>query len=166
MHLGRLYLDYKLIATTGRVVSLPEFNNAGDLPSGVYKSLLADVGMRFGKGSDRRKLLMHRLERIHQIALHTGYLARFVVFGSFITDKLEPNDVDVFMIMDDNFEMGLLTGEPRLLFADHGTAQDYFGASVFWMRRMAAIGGEQAAIEDWQIKRDGTERGIVEITAE
>jgi hypothetical protein len=57
-------------------------------------------------------------------------------------------------------------GEPRLLFVDHGTAQDHFGASVFWMRRMAAIGGEQAAIEDWQIKRDGTERGIVEITAE
>jgi hypothetical protein len=52
------------------------------------------------------------------------------------------------------------------LFVDHGTAQDHFGASVFWMRRMAAIGGEQAAIEDWRIKRDGTERGIIEITAE
>jgi hypothetical protein len=31
---------------------------------------------------------------------------------------------------------------------------------------LAAIGGEEAAIEDWQIKRDGTERGIVEITRE
>jgi hypothetical protein len=31
------------------------------------------------------------------------------------------------------------------------------------MRQMAAIGGQQAEIEDWQIKRDGTERGIVEI---
>ena len=71
-----------------------------------------------------------------------------VVFGSLITDKHEPNDVDVFMIMDDNFDMGSLVGEPRLLFVDHGTAQDHFGASVFWMRRMAAIGGEQAAIED------------------
>jgi pyruvate kinase len=27
----------------------------------------------------------------------------------------------------------------RLNFS-HGTAQDHFGASVFWMRRMAAIG--------------------------
>ncbi len=107
--------------------------------------------------------MAQRLERIHQIASHTGHLRRFVVFGSFVTDKHEPNDVDVFMIMDDNFDMGSLVGEPRLLFVDHGTAQDHFGASVFWMRRMAAIGGEQAAIEDWQIKRDGTERGIVEI---
>lgn len=62
--------------------------------------------------------------------------------------------------------MGSLAGEPRLLFADHGTAQNHFGASDFWMRRMAAIGGDQAAIEDWQIKRDGTKRGIVEITTE
>ncbi len=38
--------------------------------------------------------------------------------------------------------------------------------SIFWMRRMAAIGGEQAAIKDWQIKRDGTQRGIVEIEAQ
>ena len=57
-------------------------------------------------------------------------------------------------------------GEPRLLFTDRGTAQDHFGASVFWMRRMAAIGGEQTTIEDWQIKRDGTERGIIEIKME
>ena len=70
------------------------------------------------------------------------------------------------MIMDDNFDMGSFVGEPRLLFFDHGSAQNHFGASVFWMRRLAAIGGEQSAIEDWQIKRDGTERGIVEITVE
>ena len=67
------------------------------------------------------------------------------------------------MIMDDNFDMGSLVGEARLLFY-HGTAQDYFGCSVFWIRHLAAIGGEEAAIEDWQLKRDGTERGIVEIT--
>ena len=145
---------------------LPEFNQTGDLPTGVHRTSLTEAAARFAAGSDRRKTLALRLERIHQIASQTGHLSRFVVFGSFITDKHEPNDVDVFMIMDDNFNMGSLVGEPRLLFVDHGTAQDHFGASVFWMRRMAAIGGEQAAIEDWQIKRDGSQRGIVEITAE
>jgi len=147
-------------------VPIPEFNETGDLPTGVHKASLAEAVARFAASSNRRKLLTRRLERIHQMASQTGCLARFVVFGSFVTDKDEPNDVDIFMIMNDNFDMGSLVGESRLLFADHGTAQDHFGASVFWMRRMAAIGGEQAAIEDWQIKRDGTERGIVEITAE
>jgi hypothetical protein len=146
-------------------VGLPEFNESGDLPTGVHEVSLAETVARFGTGSDRRKLIARRLERVHHIASQTGRLARFVVFGSFVTDKREPNDVDVFMIMDDHFDLGSLAGESRLLFVDHGTAQDHFGASIFWMRRMAAIGGEQAAIEDWQIKRDGTERGIVEITA-
>lgn len=53
----------------------------------------------------------------------------------------------------------------RLLF-EYGSAQDHFGCSVFWVRRMAAMGGEEAAMKDWQIKRDGTERGIVEITGD
>jgi hypothetical protein len=147
-------------------VPLPEFNETGDLPTGVHEASLAEMIARFGTGSDRRKRIAKRLERIHQIASQTGCLARFVVFGSFVTNKQEPNDVDVFMIMDDNFNMGSLVGEGRLLFVDQGTAQNHFGASVFWMRRLAAIGGQQAAIEDWQITRDGTERGIVEITAE
>jgi uncharacterized protein DUF6932 len=141
---------------------LPPFTQTGDLPVGVHGASLAEVVARFGAGSPRRRLLALRLERIHQIASQTGHLARFVVFGSFVTDKLEPNDVDVFMIMDDNFDRGSLTGEASLLF-DHNSAQDHFGCSVFWIRRLAAIGGEQVAVEDWMIKRDGTERGIIEV---
>ena len=142
---------------------LPPFIETGDLPSGIHRSSLIEAVFRFGSGSDRRKLLSLRLERIHEIASGTGHLARFVIFGSFVTNKHEPNDVDIFMIMDDNFDVTALVGEARLLF-EHSTAQDHFGCSVFWIRRMAAIGGEQVAIEDWQIKRDGTMRGIVEIT--
>ena len=144
---------------------LPDFTETGDLPSGVYQASLAETVKRFAAGTDRRKLLALRLERVYRIALQTGHLARFVVFGSFVTDKREPNDVDVFMIMKDNFEVGRVVGEVRLLF-NHAEAQDHFGCSVFWIRRLAALGGEQAAIEDWQVKRDGTQRGIVEITSE
>ena len=42
-------------------------------------------------------------------------------------------------------------------------AQNYEGASIFWLRRMAALDGEEAAIEHWQIKRDGQKRGIEEV---
>ena len=70
------------------------------------------------------------------------------------------------MLMEDDFDMGLLTGEAHLLFVDHPVAQDHFGASVFWVRRMAAFDGEQNIIEDWQIKRDGTKRSIIEIIGE
>jgi hypothetical protein len=38
--------------------------------------------------------------------------------------------------------------------------------SVFWLRRLAALGGEEQAIAGWQIKRDRTCRGIFEIVEE
>jgi len=37
---------------------------------------------------------------------------------------------------------------------------------VFWVRRLAAFGGEQAAVEYWQVTREGGRRGIVEISKE
>ncbi len=37
---------------------------------------------------------------------------------------------------------------------------------VFWMRRLAALYCEEKAIEDWQVKRDDGQRGIVEVIEE
>jgi hypothetical protein len=144
---------------------VPRFNVHGDLPPGVYVAALSEVLQRFGRGSKQRQAVANRLERIYRIASATSNVVRFVVFGSFVSDKPEPNDVDIFLLMKDNFDAGQLTGEARLAF-DHTRAQAHFGASVFWLRRMAALGGEQATIEHWQIKRDGSRRGIVEITLE
>ncbi len=109
--------------------------------------------------------MVTRLERIYRVAIGTGRVARFIVFGSFITEKREPNDVDVFLLMENDFDADSLTGEARWLF-DHNAADTFFGASVFWLRRLAAFGGEQTTVEYWQTKRDGTLRGIIEVTGE
>lgn len=73
--------------------------------------------------------------------------------------------VDIFLIMEDTFDFGVQRGEVRLLF-EHGIAQTHFGASVFWVRRLAALGGEDVAIQQWAIKRDGGKRGLVEVEVE
>jgi hypothetical protein len=146
-------------------MALPEFNRMGDLPLGVHKATLVDVLARFGSGSRQRVSVGQRLERIYHISLETGQLARFVVFGSFITDEPDPNDVDVFLIMDDAFDAQSLKDEAALLF-DHPEADAHFGASVFWTRRLAAFGGEQNAVEYWQVKRGGGQRGIIEIVGD
>ena len=144
---------------------LPPFNGVGDLPPGIYRATLREVLAQLGQGSPRRVAIASRLGRIEDLARSTGHLARFIVFGSFVTDTPHPNDVDVFLLMEDSFDLNSLAGEARLVF-DHADADAYFGASVFWTRRLAAFGGEQAAIEFWQTKRDGDLRGIVEIVSE
>jgi hypothetical protein len=144
---------------------LPEFTSTGDLPVGVHGVGHSEIGERFGKMSVRRVVLFGRLQRVLNIARATGHLAKFIVFGSFVTTKAEPNDVDIFLLMEDSFDVSLLHGESRLVF-DHPAAQDFFGCSIFWLRRLAALGGAEAAVSQWQIKRDGTLRGILEITGE
>jgi predicted nucleotidyltransferase len=123
---------------------LPAFNENGDLPADVHAATLTEIMDRFGIGSVQRKAIARRLERIHQLASATGYVARFIVFGSFVTDKEEPNDVDVVMIMEDAFDPEQLTAELKLLF-DHAAAQAHFGASVFWLRRFAIFGAPESS---------------------
>jgi hypothetical protein len=103
--------------------------------------------------------------RIYNLAWATGHLARCVVFGSFVTTKLAPNDVDVFFLMEDTFDITHLTGEARLLF-DHAAAQTHVGGSVFWLRRLAVLGDEHTTTAHGQITCDRSYRGIVEILLE
>ncbi|HUG70958.1 MAG TPA: hypothetical protein VMM76_24630 [Pirellulaceae bacterium] len=143
-------------------MALPELMDSGDLPLGVHQASLKHTLARFGTGHPQRIAVGERLGRIYQIAASTNHLARFVVYGSFVTNKPEPNDVDVFLVMDDDFDGEKLETEAALLF-DHAAADAHFGASVFWVRRTTAFGGEQAMVEYWQAKRGGGQRGIVEI---
>jgi len=143
---------------------LPELDENGDLPPGVHQATLVEVLERFGTGTLQRLAMARRLENIFKLASSTGAVSRVIVFGSFVTAKPDPNDIDVFMLMENTFDVSELAGQVALIF-DHRTAQDYEGASVFWIRRLAALDGEKAVVEHWQIKRDGTNRGIVEVTS-
>jgi hypothetical protein len=85
------------------------------------------VTQHFGTGSLRREIVARRLERIYGYARSTGQLYRFVVFGSFVTAKPEPNDVDIFMLMEDTFDSSKATGEAAIIF-DNMAAQNIEGA--------------------------------------
>lgn len=131
----------------------------------MHRATLREVRARFGEGSAHREAVAERLDRIYRLAQSTGKVGRFVVFGSFVTDELYPNDVNIVMLMDDTFDLATVSADVALLF-HHADADAYFGASVFWTRELAALGGAQDMIEYWQVRRDGRLRGIVEITRE
>lgn len=143
----------------------PPFDSNGDLPTGVYTATLDQVLQHFATQNPQRASLGRRLERIYKLVLGTGQLARFVVFGSFITAKPVPGDVDIFIMMEDSFDSQQVKGEAAMIF-NHQAAQTLEGASVFWIRKLAAIGGEQGSIEHWQITRYKTRRGIVEVVSD
>jgi hypothetical protein len=142
---------------------LPDFNAVGDLPSGVYRASWNEVRQRFGEGGRQRDFCTRRLVHVYELAKRTGFLSRFVIFGSYVTAKREPNDVDVVLIMDDSFRLEHCPIESRGLF-DHAVAEARCGTSVFWMRPAMLMGETvEQFIAYWQIKRGGGQRGIVEV---
>lgn len=142
---------------------LPVFNELGDLPEGIHPATLDEVVARFGAGSGQRQTVTDRLRRIYQLALAAGHLDRLLVFGSYVTDAGEPNDVDVILVMRNEFRSEECPAGSLVLF-DHERADRELGASVFWVRPDMLLGEPlDRFLAFWQTRRDGRRRGVVEI---
>lgn len=144
---------------------LPGFNEFGDLPEGRHLALLDEVLERFGSGTPQRQAVTDRLRRVHALALATGHLDRLVIFGSYVSDVPEPNDVDVILVMRNDFATERCPADSLVLF-DHARADAELGASVFWVRPEMLLGQPlEQFLAHWERKRDGRRRGIVELRA-
>ena len=143
-------------------MTFPDFNENGDLPVGIYEATLLEILDYFGAGSLQRQLVAGRLKKIYYSATATNQILRFIIYGSFITAKENPNDIDIFLLMKDGFDPDEVFGKSRLIFK-HLTTQEYEGASIFWGTKSGIIGDVDKFIKGWQLKRDQTLRGIVEV---
>jgi hypothetical protein len=142
---------------------LPNLNSKGELPEGVHPAPIDEVIARFGIGTPKRQAVTATLLRIYKLAGATGKLERLIIFGSYVTAKPDPNDVDVVLVFSDDLDINAFDEETRKLFY-HGQAEKEFGASVFWIRpAMLLLQTLDEFIAYWQIKRDRTRRGIVEV---
>jgi len=144
-------------------MALPNFNNKGELPEGVHQAMIDEVVSRFGAGTPQRQLVTTKLLRIYQLAKATGKLQSLIIFGSYVTTKFNPRDVDIVLVFYDDFDLTACDKETKKLL-DHQEAENEFGASVFWVRpSMLILETLDQFIAYWQIKRDQTLRGIVEV---
>ena len=141
---------------------LPHLDGWGDLPAGLHRAKLDEVLIRFGLGSPQRRAVAYSLSNIYRTACETNRLERFIFFGSFVTAKAAPNDVDIVLVMRDDFVLGDCVEESRWLF-DHDLAEKLFSASIFWIRPSLLLEPLDEFLSHWQVKRDGTRRGIVEV---
>ena len=142
---------------------LPNLNHEGELPEGIHPATIDEVIAQFGSGTEQRIIVTEHLKRIYQLAKATGHLQQLLIFGSYITAKPKPNDIDVVIIFDDNFDMAACSEDVKKLL-NHQQAATEFGASVFWIRpSLLFLETIDEFIAGWQVKRDGTRRGIIEV---
>jgi hypothetical protein len=76
---------------------IPAFDESGYLPPGVHRATMDEIVQRFGRESELRRAQMESIGWMFEIALRAG-VQRIVLNGSFVSDIIEPNDVDCVLL--------------------------------------------------------------------
>jgi len=141
---------------------LPKLTEEGELPPGVHVADWQEFQSRFGGSSFRRVWLSGRLRELLQLAASSGKLRRVFIWGSFVTAKPAPRDLDLLLIMDEDFEVDGVGAAAQAVF-DSARAKLLFESDVFWAR--ASIGREilDLWLDTYQTSRSFRKRGIVEL---
>src|SRR5437868_1456583 len=82
---------------------IPPFRADGYLPEGLHIATEAEISFRFGTSTRRRRRLVLRLRRWLELARQTGG-RRFLLDGSFVTAKPEPEDIDAVVLLSADFQ--------------------------------------------------------------
>ena len=77
---------------------IPSFDDSGCLPPGLHGAALAEIEARFGRQSELRRVQMESVRWMVDLAVRAG-VQRIVLNGSFVTDIMEPNDVDCVLLI-------------------------------------------------------------------
>jgi hypothetical protein len=81
---------------------IPPFDDSGCLPPGLHGAALAEIEGRFGRQSELRRVQMESVRWMVELGLRAG-VQRIVLNGSFVTDIMEPNDVDCVLLIGRGF---------------------------------------------------------------
>jgi hypothetical protein len=81
---------------------IPPFDDIGALPPGVHPATLEEVETRFRDLSELRRVQMESVRWMVNLAWRAG-VQRIVLNGSFVTDIMEPNDVDCVLLIGRGF---------------------------------------------------------------
>ena len=131
---------------------LPLFDDFGNLPRGIHRCSMAELVARFGSGSDERAAEISELLRFVEAARTAG-VHRLLVNGSFVTDRLSPNDVDVVFVPGIDY--------PR-------QSQPLDGDDSVWPYLHIIVAADDADFEAWATQQFATDRkkrpkGVVEV---
>jgi hypothetical protein len=100
---------------------IPPLNKHGVLPPGIHHCAITEIGERFGKRdfSPKRHSIWSGFTAFIEWIRPWGVFRTGYVDGSFVTDKPEPNDVDVLLELPAPKPGVLHAFEPKLFHQDY-----------------------------------------------
>ena len=130
---------------------IPPFNDSGYLPPGIHAATLAEIHQRFGGPSELRQAQMDSLRWMIDLAIRAG-VQRIILNGSFVTDIMDPNDVDCVLLIG--------RGYPKNEMAAHELADGLPFLQLALLRRKPF---QRLVEEFFATDRFGQPKGVVEV---
>ena len=142
---------------------IPNFNDQGGLPSGIYPVTLAEIAERFANNPARLALFEGLKGGLQN--LQAAGVRRIFVDGSFVTTKPIPADIDGCWESGEHVEVDKL--DPVWLDFSHSRAamKQKYGLDFFPHFGIEA-GSGKPFVEFFQTSRNGTQRGILVVDLE
>jgi predicted nucleotidyltransferase len=123
---------------------------------------LKDLRIRFGTSTPRRQFLFRQLEIIIDQLLATRTLKQVYLFGSFVSGKAFPNDVDLLVVMNAGFSTTQLSGKVLELF-QHDVCRIRYHADLFWVTEAVGKAQLEDLLEVFSRDREGQAQSVIEV---
>jgi hypothetical protein len=142
-------------------MALPNFNQHGNLPSGIHVATWQDVNDLLAFNERRQELLSglrRACESLKQAGCHKVYIG-----GSFVTNKEYPGDFDACWDDDGVDFKRLKCLDPVLLNLENKRKEQKakYGGELFISSTQADFKTGRTYLEFFQKDRDGNSKGIV-----
>jgi hypothetical protein len=139
---------------------LPPFEPDGDLPEGLHQAHLTEFFARFGSGTPQRERVAARLRQAFDLVRPLEIISRVIIWGSFVTAKLDPGDVDILWVTRLTFGRSQLPVQVDVLF-DPVFAKRLYGIDILSIPEGSAY--LSMLLEGLSVTRAFTKRGLVEV---
>jgi hypothetical protein len=130
---------------------IPSFEESGVLPPGVHAATLSEIEERFGRQTELRRVQMESIRWVVDLAVRAG-VERIVLNGSFVTDIMEPNDVDCALLLADDYPRDTAASDELIK-----------GLPFMEILRVDAEGFDRLVNRFFATDRHGVAKGMIEV---
>jgi len=143
-------------------MTIPEFDENGNLPPGVHWAEWSEFQERFGTTRKRQRMIEGLAQAMEQLKAAGG--RTIYINGSFVTSEPNPNDFDACWDRDDVDFDRLRANAPTLLnFTDNRLAQKARYRGEIFISDMPADSYGTISIDFFQRDRFKNKKGIIAI---
>jgi len=123
---------------------------------------LDEFAKQYGASTPRRQFLFNQARSVISLLRATGQAKRVFVFGSFVSEKTNPNDVDFFVVMAASFTTSHLKGKIAEVFQNE-VCRIRYGVDLFWVTETIGESHIQDMLDVFSRDRQQQHQPTVEI---